>query len=96
MKTILIPTDFSDNSWNAVEYAVRLFKDIPCNFYVLHIGRIDQSGVESNSFTMQFTRLDAPVKKKLSKLVIRIDSLITNIPHNFIALQEYGDLPNDP
>ena len=27
MKNILLPTDFSDNSWNAIQYAVELFKD---------------------------------------------------------------------
>jgi len=94
MKTVLIPTDFSKNSWNAVEYAVSLFKDIPCNFYVLHVGRIDQSGVEGNSFTMPTERLDAPVKEKLSELFKRIASITTNVQHNFIALQEYGNLVN--
>ena len=36
MKNILLPTDFSDNSWNAIEYALKLFKDEPCKFYLLH------------------------------------------------------------
>ncbi|MEQ9582104.1 MAG: universal stress protein, partial [Arenibacter sp.] len=34
MKNILFPTDFSLNSWNAIKYAIELFKDAPCNFYV--------------------------------------------------------------
>jgi nucleotide-binding universal stress UspA family protein len=36
MKKILLPTDFSDNSWNAIEYALRLFKDDICKFYLLN------------------------------------------------------------
>lgn len=36
MKRILLPTDFSENSWNAIEYAVSLFKDSACTFYLLH------------------------------------------------------------
>jgi len=40
MKTILLPTDFSKNSINAIEYAVNLFKDIPCKFYLLNVFRI--------------------------------------------------------
>ncbi|MCO5725163.1 universal stress protein [Robiginitalea marina] len=36
MKTILIPTDFSDNAWHAIAYAMNFFKDEPCTFYLLH------------------------------------------------------------
>lgn len=35
-KKILIPTDFSENAWNAIVYAAALFKETPCDFYVLH------------------------------------------------------------
>ena len=37
MKNILIPTDFSENSWNAIKYALLFFKKTPCNFYLLHV-----------------------------------------------------------
>jgi nucleotide-binding universal stress UspA family protein len=36
MKKILLPTDFSDNSWNAIKYALQLFKDETCTFYLLN------------------------------------------------------------
>lgn len=36
MKKILLPTDFSDNAWNAIEYALQLFKDEVCTFYLLN------------------------------------------------------------
>ncbi len=36
MKKILLPTDFSDNAWNAIFTAVKLYANIPCYFYVLH------------------------------------------------------------
>jgi len=36
MKKILLPTDFSDNSWNAIKYALQLFKDDECIFYLLN------------------------------------------------------------
>jgi len=35
-KKILIPTDFSKNSWNAIVYALNLYKDEECTFYLLH------------------------------------------------------------
>ena len=36
MKKILLPTDFSDNSWNAIKYALQLFKEQECKFYILN------------------------------------------------------------
>lgn len=36
MKRILLPTDFSENAANAISYAVRLFKDEECIFYLLN------------------------------------------------------------
>ena len=36
MKKIIIPTDFSDNSYHAFAYAARLFRDEPCTFYLMH------------------------------------------------------------
>ncbi len=37
MENVLIPTDFSENAWNAVEYAVNFFENSPCSFYILHV-----------------------------------------------------------
>ncbi len=36
MKTILIPTDFSANAWNAISYAMEFFKKEKCKFLFLH------------------------------------------------------------
>ncbi len=36
MKKILLPTDFSDNAWNAIFTAVKLYANVECRFYLLH------------------------------------------------------------
>lgn len=36
MKKILLPTDFSENAYNAIRYAVQLFKKEECTFYLLN------------------------------------------------------------
>ncbi len=36
MMRIVLPTDFSKNAFNAIEYAAILFKDTTCVFYLLH------------------------------------------------------------
>ncbi len=43
---ILLPTDFSKNSGNAIAYAMELFKDQKCNFFFLH------------TYTPSFYRMD--------------------------------------
>ncbi|WP_422081832.1 universal stress protein [Ulvibacterium sp.] len=37
MKRIVLPTDFSENSYNAIDYALNLFKEEECSFYLLHV-----------------------------------------------------------
>ncbi|NNC33814.1 MAG: universal stress protein [Croceitalea sp.] len=46
MKTILLTTDFSKNAWNAIVYAVTLYKDEACTFHIL------------NAYTPAFYRID--------------------------------------
>lgn len=46
MKKILLPTDFSENAFNAIEYALHLFKHDQCIFYLL------------NTYTPLFYRID--------------------------------------
>lgn len=36
MKKVILPTDFSSNAYNACEYAMQLFKDEACTFYLMH------------------------------------------------------------
>ncbi len=36
MQRILIPTDFSENAWNAITYAMQLFCNKQCTFYLLN------------------------------------------------------------
>tara|TARA_R110002049_G_scaffold292023_4_gene476216 strand:- start:699 stop:1541 length:843 start_codon:yes stop_codon:yes gene_type:complete len=36
MKNILLPTDFSENAYNAISYALSLFKNEKTNFYILN------------------------------------------------------------
>lgn len=36
MRKIVLPTDFSDNAWDAISYALEFFKEEKCLFYLLH------------------------------------------------------------
>jgi len=47
-KKILLPTDFSNNSWYAIRYAIKLFENQDCDFFVLNTYMADARGVKSN------------------------------------------------
>jgi len=46
-KKLLLPTDFSKNSWNAIMYAIKLFENHECDFYVLNTYSKDVYGLDS-------------------------------------------------
>ncbi|MCK5401426.1 MAG: universal stress protein [Flavobacteriaceae bacterium] len=94
MKNILIPTDFSENSWNAIEYALGFFKKTTCNFYILHVNSLSNLIGAEASFTYSqdvieetFTK---PSKKKLRQILKRIERLPLNTKHQFFTLTDYN------
>ncbi len=36
MKKIILPTDFSEDAYNAIHYAVQLFNEVETTFYLFH------------------------------------------------------------
>lgn len=58
MKTILLPTDFSENAWNAMQYAARLFENETCKYILLNtyhvvLGAVDMVDVPHVEFLME-------------------------------------------
>jgi nucleotide-binding universal stress UspA family protein len=95
MKNILLPTDFSDNSWNAIEYALSFYKDSNCNFYLLHVNKI--SNIVNHDYPYipdQDVILDLyfkPAKKNLKALLKKISEVFPkNKKHNFYTLTDYN------
>ncbi|RRQ50567.1 universal stress protein [Maribacter algicola] len=91
MKHILIPTDFSENSWNALEYAIYFFKNENCSFYILHVGELSNSEIKNNSFVFPRKTSSPVIREKLKSLFERIADVSTNDKHHFLALQDYGN-----
>ncbi|MRI00727.1 universal stress protein [Kriegella sp. EG-1] len=93
-KNILIPTDFSENAWNAIKYGVQLHESAKCNFYLLHVSDFIDSPMGTDSFAnlknSQTTELVAPAKKQLTSLQHKIDKTFTNENHNFFNVYENG------
>ncbi|MFW2377181.1 MAG: universal stress protein [Cellulophaga baltica] len=92
MKQILVPTDFSENSFNALAYAVAFYKNTACTFYIMNIGALSESGIATNGFALNNNAIDLPSKMALLEEKIQeISKNNTSKLHLFYGLQEFGN-----
>lgn len=94
MKHILIPTDFSENAWNALVYGIEMFKKTKCTFYLMHVNPIPTysgAGTSLRSANSDFRdSLLQQSKLELRQLTDRIHNEIPLSPkHNFVSLAFY-------
>ena len=68
MKRILIPTDFSHNAWNAIEYTLAFFDKIPVDIHLLHISYSGSVTDEANLHANGISIIDNSQKKKVKQL----------------------------
>ena len=89
MKNVLIPTDFSENSWNAIRYALNFFKKERCSFYVLHVNKTSKKSQSiSNQEGLEKETIKAS-KKQLRALLTRITAEFPeNKNHHFYTLTD--------
>lgn len=90
---ILLPTDFSENAQNAISYAIDFFKSSECNFYLLHVNRIESitSSIENYIPSKEVIEemYTKPVRKKLKQQLKQIsESHRKNAKHHFYTLTE--------
>ena len=97
MKNILLPTDFSENSWNAIKYALKLYKHEACTFYIFHtytpiIYTIDYMLMAPAQFGLTDPIEDA-AKESLRKLVQKISNTFgSNSNHKFETIARFDTL----
>ncbi|UJH90851.1 universal stress protein [Antarcticibacterium sp. 1MA-6-2] len=78
MMNILLPTDFSENSKNAAIYALQFFKDVPCNFHLLHV-----MTAPSMAAGISNSNIPQDVQKKFDELLSLLHQLTKNAEHTF-------------
>ncbi|MEM7185506.1 MAG: universal stress protein, partial [Bacteroidota bacterium] len=93
MTRVLVPTDFSENAWNAIQYGVRLYQNTPCVFYLLHVHiskRQENSGdTFANGMLFELPQRVSR-KKKLEELKESLEGCFENPNHRFESLQVNG------
>lgn len=91
MKNILIPTDFSANSWNALKYALSFFEKEHCNFYLLHVASWPTlSSPDKNILTAtKTTRIQkSKTRELLRQFLVKAKRFNTNPEHYFETILE--------
>lgn len=85
MASIIVPTDFSDNAYNALYYATRLFPDEPCKITLIH-------SFESQ-FSTSTSRIDIGKNEKLyDDFKSRADVALEEVKHKIIRDSKGLDL----
>jgi nucleotide-binding universal stress UspA family protein len=95
MKNVLLPTDFSENSWNAIKYALDFHEKIPCNFFLLHVNRLSNVVLSDAPYLPTQDVIEdvytKPSKAQLNKLLKRIEAYqIQNKKHKFYTISDYN------
>jgi len=96
MRKVLIPTDFSNNSLNAIRYALELFKYERSDFFIIHAFADDVYENESYSDREAFAESKEKVKLKteneLKNIKEKIKGWSPNPKHNYTTLSLFGTL----
>jgi nucleotide-binding universal stress UspA family protein len=95
MKNILLPTDFSKNSINAIYYALEFLKDKKCQFYILNVQKAssfitDDMMVVNSSTTIYKTLINA-AKKSIDNIITTLKEEFYNKNHQFHAIVDYDN-----
>lgn len=97
-KRIIWPTDFSHNARNALMYALALFKDVPCDFFLLNAYQVGASGLSTKMAGANDTRLYNLMKEQserdLKRELATVKSLDNNPKHTFTTKSIMDTLVN--
>ncbi|MEM8998949.1 MAG: universal stress protein [Bacteroidota bacterium] len=99
MKQILIPTDFSENAWNAISYAVQLFQYDSCTFHLLNTYAPIVVNSHATRDTSDEFRINDVVRttseNRLQKTVTAIKSQFGNERHGFKIISSFNPLVDE-
>ena len=97
MKNILLPTDFSRNAWNAITYAIELYKNEPCAFYLLntYTPNISASRIMATSISSESLTVESYSKEGLKAVLNRINTKYNNPLHSFKTISSFSLLADE-
>ncbi|KKM80008.1 hypothetical protein LCGC14_1344180, partial [marine sediment metagenome] len=99
MKNILIPTDFSENAWNATRYAIQLFNNEKCTFHLLNVYTPAIASSRFLAATLDGGSLEDGAhmhsERGLKESVRRIKKTFDNPDHSFKTISSFSLLVDE-
>lgn len=96
MKKILITTDFSENAWNSIFTAIKLYTEVDCHFYILHAfepSPLNLMGSKNHQrLSVIYDSLSKNSKKELEEILTYFAINYKNLKHQFSTLSKPGNL----
>lgn len=89
---ILLPTDFSNNAWIAIEYARNLYRNENCNFYLLNAFSLSPNFLDIEPGNNLYDKARDESEDKLSKLLYKL--ILNNHndnKHHFNVISAFGN-----
>ncbi len=95
MKKILLPTDFSENSTNAIDYAMRFFENWECVFYILNVQKVSEFTTDDLMSAAPTETIHQSIaadnKKLINKLVKKLSKKYKSQAYTFHGKFDYDD-----
>lgn len=92
---ILVPTDFSNNASNALNYTTKLFANQQCVFYILHSTYVSEAVARAyHSAYAPENKNNAIIEQSLAALIENTKSTNANSKHTFETLLSDEELRN--
>lgn len=99
MRKIVVPTDFSDNAYNALKYACQIFKYERSDIYILHAYADEvyqQDQVVKRSFLEELKEVTYQKSQQaLQEILAAIQEYAPNPKHRFNIISAFGTLTDE-
>lgn len=82
MRKIVIPTDFSENAYNAAKYTLELFKYFRCEIFIVHAFADEVYDRKAIMLRSVFEEVKNEVQKSSDKALQEVKSNLTQYYHN--------------
>jgi len=95
-KRVLLPTDFSKNALNAIRYAIDLYKDQNCDFYLLNAYTVNGYSIENMMVPEPGERAYEASKKNSEDEFVKLIDILElhgdNPKHDYHTISTYNSL----
>ncbi|WP_458629124.1 universal stress protein [Winogradskyella sp. PC D3.3] len=89
---ILLPTDYSENAMSAIDYALNLYKNQTCTFYLLHTWAFTDTGSRTYITSTYLDQLKEESKNRLEEIKTQLKTENSETNHKFESIHSTESL----